>query len=153
MPRNTSTPPCASSQKFSGQWAKAMSRSRAKKATPNDAAAHSASSPARTPAAPRGWKVVVSGGLHGAAPAGYWASSCQVPITLSGVERDRRDALARQPLREVRVVAGPLAADADVLALRLAGGDGAPQQRQHVEVALVEVGRQQFQAGRGRAPA
>ena len=57
------------------------------------------------------------------------------------------DALVRQPLREVGVVAGALPADAHVLALRLASGYGAPQQSLHGRIALIEVDRQQLQAG------
>ena len=45
------------------------------------------------------------------------------------------------------MVAGPLAADADILALRLAGGDGARQQGLHGRIPLIEIGGQQREAG------
>ena len=41
------------------------------------------------------------------------------------IQRDRHDALVGQPVGEIGVVAGALAADADVLADASAGGDGA----------------------------
>ena len=70
------------------------------------------------------------------------------------IERNRLDALVRQPLREVRMVAGALAADADVLALACAGRDGAAAAGLDGRVALVEIGGQQLQArSRGPGPA
>ena len=63
-----------------------------------------------------------------------------------GVQRDRADALRHQPLRKVRVVAGALAADADVFALGQPGLDGLGDQRGHRRVALVKVSGQQLHA-------
>ncbi len=60
-----------------------------------------------------------------------------------GVERHGVDALLEQPLGEVGVVAGALAADADVLAARLAGRDGGAEHELHGRVALVEAGGHQ----------
>ena len=58
-----------------------------------------------------------------------------------------------QPLGKVRVVAGALAADADVLALRGRRCNGLVNQRLDRRVALVEVGGQQLQApNRGPGP-
>jgi hypothetical protein len=68
-----------------------------------------------------------------------------VAITLSGLS-EMEVMPSFQPLGEVRVVAGALAADADVLALRTAGLDGQVDQRLDGRVALVEVLRQQLQA-------
>mmetsp|Transcript_53285 Transcript_53285/g.125036 ORF Transcript_53285/g.125036 Transcript_53285/m.125036 type:complete len:660 (-) Transcript_53285:2122-4101(-) len=63
------------------------------------------------------------------------------------VQRDRHDALLGQPVGEVRMVAGALAADADVLAGGTAGADGARDQGLDGWVALVEVAGQLLQAG------
>src|SRR3569623_974756 len=57
-----------------------------------------------------------------------------------GVERDRLDALAYQPLRDLGIIGGRLAADADVLAACLAGLDGHLHEFQHGAVAFVEAG-------------
>ena len=66
------------------------------------------------------------------------------------VERHALDALFHQPAREVRMIRRPLAADADVLALLAAGGDGHRQQRLHRIVALVEqLARRSPSRGRG----
>src|SRR5690606_2412915 len=62
------------------------------------------------------------------------------------VERHRQDALVLEPLGEVRMVAGALAADTDVLAGVQAGADGPAQHELDRFVALVEVGRQQLHA-------
>src|SRR5262249_26124778 len=48
------------------------------------------------------------------------------------------DALIDEPAREIGVIRGALAADADVLALLAAGRDGHAKQRLHGVVALVE---------------
>ena len=56
-----------------------------------------------------------------------------------GVERHALDALVQQPAREVRMIGRTLAADTDVLAVRLAGRDRHRQQRLHRIVSLVEV--------------
>ena len=57
-----------------------------------------------------------------------------------GVERDGADAFLRQPFGKVGVVAGALAADAYVFALRFAGGYGACEQGFYGGVAFVKVG-------------
>src|SRR5688500_18289915 len=57
--------------------------------------------------------------------------ACRLPLCQTlpglddrvGVQRDRHDAFLGQPVGEVGVVAGALAADADVLAGGAAGGD------------------------------
>src|SRR5690606_34173425 len=51
-----------------------------------------------------------------------------------GVQRDAFDALLHQPLGQVRVVGRALAADADVLASLVAGGNGIGQQLLHGRV-------------------
>ena len=58
-----------------------------------------------------------------------------------GVQRDGHDAFGRQPVGEVRVVAGPLAADAHVLADGAAGRDGTRDQRFDGRGARGEVAR------------
>src|SRR5581483_12159440 len=55
-----------------------------------------------------------------------------------GIERDRLDAFLEEPAREIRVIAGTLAADADVLLLLAAGRDRHVQERLDRVVALVE---------------
>ena len=56
-----------------------------------------------------------------------------------GVERHALDALLHQPAREVGMVGGPLAADADVLAVLAAGADRHGEHRLDGRVALVEA--------------
>ena len=65
-------------------------------------------------------------------------SLIQVSTTVSGFSDMRLDALIQQPLGEVGVVAGALAADADVLAPGLAGLDRHAEHELDGRVALVE---------------
>ena len=67
-----------------------------------------------------------------------------------GIERHALDALLDQPLREIRMVGRPLPADADVLAVLLAGLDREREHRLHRIVALVERGRDRRRRSRDR---
>ena len=75
------------------------------------------------------------------------ARRCQVSTTESGFsEIDTMPSSASQS-REVGMVARALPADADVLAGGAAGRDRARDHRLHRRIALVEVAREQLQAG------
>src|ERR1035437_8255857 len=51
-----------------------------------------------------------------------------------------------KPFGEVRMIAGTLATNTDVLTLRLARRNGLADQRRHSRIRLVKVGGQEFQA-------
>src|SRR4051812_44806273 len=144
MPMNTSTAPCAAIQKSNGQGPSMNCRSRAKKQTTKLTSAQTASRPAFSASTRGSCFSCASGspirrsshqrGMRRARD--YLVRQCgSARQPLPGVDHavrvqgDRRDAFIEQPLREIRVVAGPLAADAHVLAMLLARGDRAREHR------------------------